>query len=460
MDGLATIRGVPSLLHRPLSKNSRIGLLIAALLFAAIGHAQTSIPDTPAGKTFRAWLDAFNSGDRAKVEAYIKTFDPQQSVERMMGFHDQTGGFDLLSIEGSEPMLIKFRVKEKASSTVGIGSLQLKDAQSGIVENFSLRAIPPGAEVENLKMDALERQRVIEGVAKNLKESYVYPDLAQKMEDVIRANHKRGEYDAISDPDVFASRLTRDLRAVSHDKHLGVDYSPVQLPSEGQKPSKDQEARFRKMLESTNCSFVKVEMLPRNVGYLKFNAFPDATICGPTAVAAMNFLAHVDTIIFDLRENGGGDPKMVAMISSYLFDQPTHLNDIYNRKEDSTTQYWTLPYVPGATLANKPVFVLTSKSTFSGAEEFTYNLKSLKRATIVGETTGGGAHPVWGHNIDDHFMIGIPFARAINPVTKTDWEGTGIQPDIKVEASQALDVAVKLAEDRIKENEDKNQPAP
>ena len=460
MDPLATIRRVRSLLRRPLSRNSRIRSLIAVLLFTAIGYAQTSIPDTPAGRTFRAWLDAFNSGDRAKVEAYIKTFEPEQSVERMMGFRDQTGGFDLVSIESSEPLVIKFRVKEKAGSTIAIGSVHIKDAPSGVVDSFSLRAIPPGVVIENLKLDSAERQRVIDGVAKNLKESYVYPDLAQKMDDAIRSNQKRGEYDGIIDPDVFASRLTKDLQAVSHDKHLKVDFSPVKLPPEGQTPSKDQEAQFRKMLESTNCSFVKVEVMPRNIGYLKFNAFPDPTICGPTAVAAMNFLAHVDAIIFDLRENGGGDPKMVATISSYLFDKPTHLNDLYNRQEDSTTQYWTLPYVPGATLANKPAFVLTSKGTFSGAEEFTYNLKTLKRATIVGETTGGGAHPVWGHNIDDHFMIGVPFARAVNPVTKTDWEGTGVEPQVKVAASQALDMALKLAQDRIKENEDKKQPRP
>lgn len=453
---LATIRGLHSLFSPGRRKNLKVELFIPVLLFAAIGYAQTTIPDAPAGRTLRAWLDAFNSGDRAKVEAYIKTFEPEQSVERLLAFHSQTGGFDLVAIESSEPLFIKFRVKEKASSTVGIGTIQLKDAQSGVVESFNLRAIPPGAVVEDVKLDAPERQRVIDGIAKNLKESYVYPELAQKMEDAIRVNQKRGEYDAITDPDAFANRLTKDLRAISHDKHLGVNYSPVKLPPEGQKPSADEEAQFRKMLERTNCSFEKVEVLPRNIGYLKLNAFPDPTICGPTAVAAMNFLAHVDAIIFDLRENGGGDPKMVAMISSYLFDKPTHLNDLYNRKEDATTQYWTLPYVPGTTLANKPAFVLTSKSTFSGAEEFTYNLKSLKRATIVGETTGGGAHPVWGHNIDDHFMIGVPFARAVNPVTKTDWEGTGVAPDVKVEASQALDEAVKLAQDRIKENADKH----
>jgi peptidase S41-like protein len=408
--------------------------------------------------TLRAWLDAFNSGDRAKVEAYIKTYEPEQSVERMIGFYSQTGGFDLLSIEGSEPLLIKFRVKERTGSTIAIGSIQVKDPQSGVVEGFNLRAIPAGAAVENVKLDSAERQRVIDGIAKNLKESYVYPDLAQKMEDAVRANQKRGEYDSITDPDVFANRVTKDLQAVSRDKHLGVNYSPVKLPPEGHTPSAEEEAEFRKMLERTNCSFVKVEVLPGNIGYLKFNAFANPTICGPTAVAAMNFLAHVDGIIFDLRENGGGDPRMVATISSYLFDKPTHLNDLYNRKDDFTTQYWTPPYVPGATLATKPAFVLTSKSTFSGAEEFTYNLKSLKRATIVGETTGGGAHPVWGHSIDDHFTIGVPFARAVNPVTKKDWEGTGVEPDVQVEASQALDVAVKLALERVREEANKREP--
>src|SRR5438045_8293655 len=163
----------------------------------------------------------------------------------------------------------------------------------------------------------------------------------------------------------------------------------------------------------------------------------------------MNYLAHVDAIIFDLRENSGGDPRMVEMVSSYLFDKPTHLNDLYNRKEDFTTQYWTLPYVPGATLADKPVFVLTSKSTFSGAEEFAYNLKNLKRATIVGETTGGGAHPVEGHRIDDHFMIGVPFARAVNPISKTNWEGTGVEPDVQVKAAEALDKAEDLAASKL-----------
>jgi C-terminal processing protease CtpA/Prc len=122
-------------------------------------------------------------------------------------------------------------------------------------------------------------------------------------------------------------------------------------------------------------------------------------------------------LAWKLRENGGGDPKMIALVSTYLFSQRIHLNDLWTRKGDTTDQYWTLPYVPGKRLDGKPAFVLTSSHTFSGAEEFSYNLKNLKPATIVGETTGGGAHPVSGHRIDDHFMIGVPFARAINPIS-------------------------------------------
>ncbi len=424
---------------------------ICLLLFLGIGRAvaQTTIPDTPAGKALQAWPDAFNSGDRAKIEAYIQTADPKESVSWMMALYDGTGGLDLVSVDSSEPLLIKFRVKERAGSTVAIGSIQATDAQPPTVVNFSLRAIPPGAAVENIKLDGAERQRVIDGVVADLNEYYVYPDIAQKMADALRAHQKSGDYDAITDGDAFAALVTNHLQDVSHDKHLHVNYSPIKLPPDQDGPNPDQQAQLRKHMEHINCGFEKIEILPRNIGYLKFNMFADPDVCGPTAVAAMNFLAHVNAIIFDLRDNGGGDPKMIALISTYLFDKPTHLNDLYNRKDDSTPQYWTLPYVPGTRLADTSTFVLTSKDTFSGAEEFSYNLQNLKRATIVGETTGGGAHPVSGHRIDDHFMIGVPYARAINPISKTNWEGTGVEPDVRVKASDALDTAEKLATDKI-----------
>ena len=270
------------------------------------------------------------------------------------------------------------------------------------------------------------------------------------MADALHVHQQHGDYNAVTDGDGFASLLTKHLQDVSHDKHLRVEDDPFKLPANQHGPSAEDEARFHKQLEHDNWRIPKGRDPVTQHRISEINMFADAGFCGPTAIAAMNFLSHVDAIIFDLRENGGGDPKMVALISTYLFEAPTHLNDLYNRKEDTTTQYWTLPFVPGDRLGNKPAYVLTSKSTFSGAEEFTYNLKNLKRATIVGETTGGGAHPVAGHRIDDHFMIGVPFARAINPISKTNWEGTGVEPDVRAKASDALQTAEKLAADKIR----------
>jgi len=236
-----------------------------------------------------------------------------------------------------------------------------------------------------------------------------------------------------------------------------VNYSPFKMPPDNEGgPASNEEARFRKDLEQENCGWEKMEILPGNIGYVKFNIFAPPDLCGPTVVAAMNFLAHVDAVIFDLRDNGGGDPRMVDMVVSYLFDKPTHINDLYYRKGDRTTQYWTLPYLPGTRLANQPVFVLTSSRTFSGGEEFCYDLKSLKRATLVGETTGGGAHPVSAHRIDDHFMIGVPEGRPINPITHQDWEGTGVTPDVSVKPDDALTTAQKLANEKLHESREKD----
>jgi retinol-binding protein 3 len=433
--------------------------LMLPFLTFSLGAQTPTIPDTPAGHTLQAWLDAFNGGDRGRIQAYIAKYDQEKSVDSEVGFRDQTGGFELLGIDKSDRLLIEFRVKEKASPVNAVGRIKVKDADPAVVVSFSLRAIPAGltAADMNLKIDAETRTRVIDGAVAKLNEFYVFPETAKKMAEAVQARLKSGAYDDVTDAGDFATTLTNDLQAVSHDKHLRVNFSaralPKRDPGANQAPDPVAEARWKAQLQRDNCAFEKVERLPPNIGYLKFNGFLDPEVCGPTVAAAMNFLAHVDALIIDLRDNGGGDPKMVAHISSYLFAEPTHLNDLYNRKEDKTTEYWTLKDVSGARLADKPVFVLTAKRTFSGAEEFAYNLKNLKRATIIGETTGGGAHPVSGHRIDDHFIIGVPFARAINPISKTNWEGTGVEPDVKVPATEALDVAKKMAAEQIKKTQ-------
>ena len=362
-----------------------------------------------------------------------------------------TGGFELLQVIKSEPLHLEFLVKERGSETRAAGKIDVKEGERGEVTSFVLDALPPGASAADLvfKVDAATRTRVIDGAIAKLNELYVFPETAKKMEEAVRARQKKGEYDSVTDGEAFATRLTENFQEVSHDKHLRVDFSPAPMPERKEgPPDADARARYRKHMERMNCGFDKVEILGGNLGYVKFDMFADPEVCGPTAVAAMNFLGNVDAIIFDLRENGGGDPKMIALLSTYLFSEPTHLNDLWERKGDATHQYWTLPYVPGKRLDGKPAYVLTSARTFSGAEEFSYNLKNLKRATIIGETTGGGAHPVSGHRIDDHFMIGVPFARAINPISKTNWEGTGVEPDVKVPAAEALATAQKLAAEK------------
>ncbi|MBV9301637.1 MAG: S41 family peptidase [Acidobacteriaceae bacterium] len=369
------------------------------------------------------------------------------------------GGLSLMAL-GGFPALISHPGNIRSPLTPGeIFAAQAGDfeeeaagtnepGQSVTPSGFGMRALPPAA-FQHIEFDAAERKRVIGGVISNLKEYYVYPDLAQKMTDMLAAHEKAGEYNSATDRAAFAELLTRQLQDVSHDRHLRVFYSSSKAPEHPPASPRD-DAEFRKQVERDNCAFKKVEILPHNLGYVKFNAFAPPAWCGDTAAAAMGFLAHADAIIFDLRDNHGGDPHMVAFIATYLFSHPTHLNDIYNRHDNSTEQYWTLADVPGKRLADKPAYVLTSSETFSGGEEFCYDLKNLKRATLVGETTGGGAHLVDGHRIDDHFGIGVPFARAINPISKKDWEGAGVVPDVNVKAADALAIAEKLAEGRLK----------
>ena len=311
-----------------------------------------------------------------------------------------------------------------------------------------LMGLAPGATLEDLKIDPAGRARIIEAAIAKLDEYYVFPEVAAKMAASVRAKNRTGGYDDVVAGPLLAEMLTQDFQAVSRDRHLRVNFSAARIPVRPTNmagPDSAERARMRATLEEMNCGFQKTEVMPNNVGYLKFDFFGDPEICGPIATKEMQKLADVDALIVDLRENGGGSPPMVAHVTSYLFSRRVHLNDLWTRRTNETNEYWTRPDVPGRKIRDDvPVYVLTANRTFSGAEEFTYNLKSLKRATIIGETTGGGAHPVSGHRIDDHFAIGVPFARAINPYTKTNWEGTGVTPDVQVPASDALAVALKM----------------
>jgi len=243
--------------------------------------------------------------------------------------------------------------------------------------------------------------------------------------------------------------LTRDLRSVNNDLHLGA--RPISAEQRRQEETDPEEARRQRLDEARrhNYGFAKIEILDGNIGYLDLRSFAPAHLGGDTAVAAMGFLANVDALIIDLRRNGGGSPSMIQLISSYFFEESTHLNSFEMRGQKQIDQFWTLPHVPGKKLVDVPLFILTSSSTFSAAEEFTYNMKSLERATIIGQTTGGGAHPGGTHDVEGIISVFVPDGRAINPITGTNWEGTGIEPHVIVKGAGALDEARRLAREAL-----------
>jgi Peptidase family S41 len=295
-------------------------------------------------------------------------------------------------------------------------------------------------EVAPVAIDPAERHRVIVAAAENLRTHYYDSTLAQSAANVLVSQENSSADAHAADGASLAALLTSQMRGVTHDMHLEVVYSQTNLPPAPVAPSAAALAAYRQTLLQQNCALEKASILPPNIGYLKINAFPDPSICGSQFRSAMASLDHSRALIVDLRDNRGGDPAMVALVSGYLFNRP---QPWYNPRE-ATPSLLAAP-VPGSHLGDKPVYILTSKLTFSAAEHFTYNLKMLHRATVVGEITGGAAHAGTFHRLDDHFGMGIPEFRIINPYSDRDWEGVGIAPDVQVKAATALTTAVTLA---------------
>jgi hypothetical protein len=312
-----------------------------------------------------------------------------------------------------------------------------------------------GQEAQAPTLDAAKKQAIVDEIATLFNKNYIFADKARKVEEALRAKLAAGDFDKLAVAPDFARAVGAVILDVSKDRHTGFAFNPAMAEDfrrlGGQSEEEAKKVREKQLEEARrdNFGFRKVERLAGNIGYLDFRVFESPSDAGPTAVAAMNFLAHCDAVIVDLRQNGGGDPAQIQLISSYFFEEPVHLNDLYARATDRTENYWTLPYVPGARAAKADLYVLTSARTFSGAEEFSYNLQNLKRATIIGETTGGGAHPTNAMIVQHDYILRVPFARAINPVSKTNWEGTGVTPDIAVPAAEAFDRAYALALEKL-----------
>jgi len=283
-------------------------------------------------------------------------------------------------------------------------------------------------------VDSATCHRISEALAAKVSALYVYPDMGVKIAAFIRERDKTGAYTAASDSRALTQKLTADLQSVNNARHLRVFYSSSPPGRIGQP-------------NLQNFGYEKPQQLPGNVGYLEVRGFLPREAVQQTVAAAMTSLAGTDALIIDVRRNGGGDPTGVALLCSYLFgDKPVHLNDLYWRAGDRTDQFWTDPKIPGSRYGvERPVYLLTSRFTFSAAEEFAYDLQQQKRVTIVGEVTGGGAHPGDVQPLGDNYAVFIPTGRAINPVSKKDWEGTGVIPEIQTPAADALRAAQTAA---------------
>jgi retinol-binding protein 3 len=291
------------------------------------------------------------------------------------------------------------------------------------------------------------RAQTVQELAKAMRDSYAYPELGKKAAAAIEGKLKAKDYDSLTEGPQLAERLSKDLNEICKDAHLRVRYSPETLPvrKERSEPSAEEVKRQQDFEKYANSGFTKVERLDGNVGYISFRNFMDADASKRPVKAAMEFLADTDALIIDIRQNGGGSPETVRLICSYFFDgKPVHLNSLVSR-DGKKTEFWTLEKVDGPKYLGKEIYVLTSKRTGSAAEEFTYNLKNLKRATIIGEPTWGGANPGGVHRLNDHFGVFVPHAHAENPITKTNWEGTGVLPDIAVDPKDGLTIAYTMA---------------
>lgn len=298
---------------------------------------------------------------------------------------------------------------------------------------------------------AKEKEQLIDSISIQLQKNYVFPDKATAISDHLKKRNKENAYKSVNDYKEFLDLLAKDIQSVHVDKHMKISYNPQQVTrmretSLRTTPTPEMMEEQRNFGRKENFGFVKVERLPGNIGYLDFRGFYRVSEESEnTVAAAMSFLAHSDAVIIDLRQNGGGDPRMVQLIVSYFLDKPVHYNSIYERSTNNTEDFYSLENVKGKKMPNTDIYILTSKQTFSGAEEFAYNVKNLKRGTIIGEVTGGGAHPTRLYIVNQNVVMAIPMARAINPFTKTNWEGTGVEPDIKIAADKALAKAKQTA---------------
>ena len=306
--------------------------------------------------------------------------------------------------------------------------------------------IPYAGSAQNSKPQPVNISALINSITDSLNKHYIFPEKAESIAAYLQSQLKNNAYTSLlSNPEKLAEQIERDINMIHRDPHMRIKFDPAFVPQKIYKPAPEDIERVKKYWKENNYMFKKVEILAGNIGYLPFDLFvEDIEAAKPTITAALKFLGNTTALIIDLRDNMGGSPEMVSQIESYFFKEKTHMNDLINRSNMDTTFLYADPAKSDSFNLFMPVYILTSEHSFPGAEDFSYAMQIAKRAIVVGETTGGGAHPQMPFSVGQGFVVFIPFARSVNPVTKTDWEGTGVIPDVKTTANDAFTKAQEL----------------
>jgi hypothetical protein len=298
---------------------------------------------------------------------------------------------------------------------------------------------PPAAPVAAAPaatIDSSVRRDVVAKLSEALRNNYIFPDVGEKAAQKINAALAAGSYDGLSDPNAFAARLSSDVAAVAHDKHMRIMSMSAPPPPSG----------APMQVPRAEAGITRADMLSGGVGYIEVVGFPPLPAFKPALDKAMSALKGSRAMIIDDRRNGGGSPDSVAYLVSFLVPpgQSMEINDIVSRvpNTDNFKRETSSSQPTPVSFAKIPLYVLTSKNTFSGGEEFAYDVQTHKLGKIVGEVTGGGANPTGPVDLGHAFQAMIPFGRAENPITKTNWEGRGVQPDLAVPADDALKTAL------------------
>jgi len=434
-------------------------IVVVTVASEATALAQATTSEGPAAKQFAAWLAAFNKGDRAGLLAYHQQSFPYavssqgvDDIDRELGLSAGTRGFDIMKPEAASPTRYSVVLKERSSRQFAHATMEVDATAPHRVVSFEIHPIDTPDEFLTAEerrsgggpIDGARRRSLLDKIVHELDEDYVFPDVARRMIAALREHAAHGAYDKMTDGGVFADTLTQDLQHVSHDQHMRVIHRTPRGPR--QQPSKPD-------VRDVSCGFGASERFKGNVARVIIQGFCDIDDVREGVADVMSKVADANALILDLRDNTGGDSHTVDLVASYLFDdKPVHLRDVIVR-DGTAGASWTNPSVKGKRFGGrKPIYVLINAHTSSGGESLAYDLQCLHRATLIGEKTAGAANITRPYKLDDWFVMMVPVARVINPLTKTNWEGVGVRPDVAISASAALDEALRRVAQELRSN--------